>query len=305
MRKWFFILVLLSIFHLHSAPVQGWGYSVHEEIGIRAVEKIPGNWKIFLQAHFKDLREATIFPDENKGNDPAEGPRHYDDSDVPHQDINVSSTSQNYSLGVVSWAALNTSSKLVDAILEQNGNEVIFQMGVLSHYLADASQPFHATENFDGQKTGNNGIHSRFETLLPSKYWNDLWVDVKINEPEYISDVYNATEGAIESGLALVPTTLAADDQASESSDYWGTFYNLTREIMVERLTLAVQLTLNAWYSAIVTANAIDEDPSNFSYSTQKASSSVDLTSSQNQTNLSWIMGLAGLFALKTRRKRY
>ena len=35
---------------------------------------------------------------------------------------------------------------------------------VASHYLQDACQPLHASNNFDGQLTRQNGVHARFET---------------------------------------------------------------------------------------------------------------------------------------------
>ena len=37
---------------------------------------------------------------------------------------------------------------------------------VLAHYVADAHVPFHAVVNYDGQLTGQRGIHSRFESEL-------------------------------------------------------------------------------------------------------------------------------------------
>ena len=39
-----------------------------------------------------------------------------------------------------------------------------------SHYLQDAHQPFHASNNYDGQLTGQRGIHSRFERDLVEKF---------------------------------------------------------------------------------------------------------------------------------------
>jgi hypothetical protein len=39
-------------------------------------------------------------------------------------------------------------------------------VGILCHYVGDLSQPFHATNNYDGQKTGNKGIHAWFETAI-------------------------------------------------------------------------------------------------------------------------------------------
>lgn len=38
------------------------------------------------------------------------------------------------------------------------------QAGVMSHYIGDLSQPLHVSENYDGKDTGNDGIHSWFET---------------------------------------------------------------------------------------------------------------------------------------------
>ncbi|NJL26208.1 MAG: hypothetical protein HC902_14335 [Calothrix sp. SM1_5_4] len=35
--------------------------------------------------------------------------------------------------------------------------------GVLSHYVGDLAQPLHVSENYDGQMTGQKGIHSYFE----------------------------------------------------------------------------------------------------------------------------------------------
>ena len=36
--------------------------------------------------------------------------------------------------------------------------------GVMAHYIGDLSQPLHDTKNYDGQLTGQPGIHAFFET---------------------------------------------------------------------------------------------------------------------------------------------
>ena len=36
--------------------------------------------------------------------------------------------------------------------------------GAMSHYIGDLSQPLHVTKNYDGQETGDVGIHKFFET---------------------------------------------------------------------------------------------------------------------------------------------
>ena len=41
---------------------------------------------------------------------------------------------------------------------------------VVAHYIGDAFQPFHAALNYDGQLTGQQGVHARFETELFERY---------------------------------------------------------------------------------------------------------------------------------------
>lgn len=45
--------------------------------------------------------------------------------------------------------------------------------GVVGHYVADLAQPLHVTENYDGQLTGQKGLHEWFETELV----NDLYLE--------------------------------------------------------------------------------------------------------------------------------
>src|SRR4029077_16003668 len=51
-----------------------------------------------------------------------------------------------------------------------------FYAGILSHYVADAHVPFHATVNYDGQLTGQRGIHARFEGELFARYRDRLTI---------------------------------------------------------------------------------------------------------------------------------
>ena len=49
-------------------------------------------------------------------------------------------------------------------------DNIKFFSSVLTHYVSDAHVPFHAVLNYDGQLTGQWGIHSRFETELFERY---------------------------------------------------------------------------------------------------------------------------------------
>lgn len=51
-------------------------------------------------------------------------------------------------------------------------------IGIISHHVGDLSQPFHATENFDGQKSGQNGIHSFYEETVVDHLTPELRIEV-------------------------------------------------------------------------------------------------------------------------------
>ena len=46
----------------------------------------------------------------------------------------------------------------------------MFYSASLAHYVSDAHVPFHAVVNYDGQLTGQHGIHARFESALFERY---------------------------------------------------------------------------------------------------------------------------------------
>jgi hypothetical protein len=61
--------------------------------------------------------------------------------------------------GTLPWA-INDQVAVVSAAMKQGDPaKLAVAIAVLSHYVGDLHQPFHTTRNFDGQLTGNSGIH--------------------------------------------------------------------------------------------------------------------------------------------------
>lgn len=44
--------------------------------------------------------------------------------------------------------------------------EMLVQMGVMGHFVGDASQPLHSTSNYDGYQTGHGGLHAYYEEAI-------------------------------------------------------------------------------------------------------------------------------------------
>jgi hypothetical protein len=183
---------------------------------------------------------------------------------------------------------------LTDALKSNSTSKIIRYMGDISHYVADAAQPFHATKNFDGQLTDNQGIHSRYEVTLIEYYWEELFDIENFEAVRVVDDPYELSESQIETGLALVPDILRADDLASavagdkNSNEYYEGLYNRTKDITKSRLTLAIQNTANLWATAFHNAGWIEIIEEANSTTLVSTTTSDTLMSSSTQSQVSY-----------------
>jgi hypothetical protein len=66
--------------------------------------------------------------------------------------------------GTSVWRAPQFYALAVQALRAGDFKSAVELAGVMSHYIGDMSQPLHDTSNYDGQMTGQPGIHAFFET---------------------------------------------------------------------------------------------------------------------------------------------
>ena len=74
--------------------------------------------------------------------------------------------------GTAPWRIRQFYQLSLNAFKKGNLEAGLAYAGIITHYVGDLSQPLHASENYDGQKTGNKGIHSFFETTVISNEAN-------------------------------------------------------------------------------------------------------------------------------------
>ncbi len=72
-----------------------------------------------------------------------------------------------YKHGVLPYAILRAYRNLVRAFVNLDESKILKFSADLGHYIADAHVPLHTTRNYNGQLTGQNGIHAFWETRLP------------------------------------------------------------------------------------------------------------------------------------------
>lgn len=154
---------------------------------------------LFYKSNIEFITEHATDPDKRRYAIAAEGARHYIDIDhyggypypaLPHKwDDAVSKfgedTLQTY--GIVPWHIQVMLGRLTRAFKEKNFSSILKNSAELGHYIADAHVPLHATENHNGQLTGQKGIHAFWESRVP-ELLADKRFDFFIGKAQYIKD---------------------------------------------------------------------------------------------------------------------
>jgi hypothetical protein len=255
-----------------------WGAATHRLIMARAIDLLPQELKPFFD-HYRD--EIVL-----RSNDPdlwrnvpfaEEDPNHFINFGVPEygkppfvelpreRGTAVAKFGQAtvLRLGVLPWRIEEMAGSLRRGFegmgrhgLYDISNVVLFA-AVAGHYLQDATQPFHTSINYDGQLTGNNGIHSRFERDLVEKFATRIHLTPTPPQP-----VLDARDAAFETALhsySLVEPILAADTAAAANrttydDEYFEKFFTAVQPIVEQQLSAAISKTagliIGAWQQA-------------------------------------------------------
>ena len=146
------------------------------------MDNLEGRFQELFSKHRSTVVQHTMGPDYRKDQDPEESSRHFIDLEL-YGEFPFSGLDLNYDHlvgrfgkerveknGTLPWTAQRTFEQLIEAFQRRDLEQILLYSADLSHYVGDLHQPFHTTENFDGQLTGQLGIHSRFESDLVNLY---------------------------------------------------------------------------------------------------------------------------------------
>jgi hypothetical protein len=267
--------VLIGIL-LAPSPANAWGFEAHRFIVSRAIDILPEPLRAFFDANRAFIVERSIDPDlwRNAGFT-EEPPNHFLDFDAygsyPFTDLprdydaalkkhGIDKLRQN---GLVPWRTHEVAGRLIRGFeaLHKNGpyahSDIRFFSAIIGHYVSDAHVPLHAVLNYNGQLTGQTGLHNRWEDELFLRYEKQLAIKPgpirRIDhERDYIFDTL------LESSQ-LADDVLAADKKAIADRDayddlYFETLFRETRPILEKRLNDAIagvaSIITSAWEQA-------------------------------------------------------
>jgi len=252
----------------------GWGGTGHRFINLRAALHLPPSMEQFIgdSTYFADHASDA---DSRKGSDPTESPKHYidlelipafehltRDLDSLNAVMGAAAVSEN---GILPWATADAYDSLVAQLARGDWARARLSASDLGHYVADGHNPLHATANYNGQLTGNSGIHSLYESELINAYQSELFVQPA--SAEYVHDPFATALAYCVSANALVHTIMIADDEARAISgwtgtrgapaSYLGALWERTKDLTAVQMQLATETLASLWYSAWIDAGLL------------------------------------------------
>ncbi|MFA6542180.1 MAG: T9SS type A sorting domain-containing protein [Bacteroidota bacterium] len=269
------IFTILSVLVLSANSLFGWGGNTHKFINKNAVVHLPASMQQFIdQQSF--LETHAVDADNRKGSDPTEGPKHFLDidyyPDYKHLTHNLDSLILLYGTstvvngnGILPWATVWSLDSLTEQLKRGDWTKAYQTAADIGHYVGDAHQPLHVAENYDGQMTGNKGIHSRYESTMMNKVLSTL--SIAKDSVYYIADPMNFIFDYLYVSNALVDSVLAADRIAAPPSGYNGSgtlpanYYTVlwaqTERFTKSELQDATIVLASMWYTAWVNAGLL------------------------------------------------
>lgn len=264
--------VVVAIFSAAMLPIPAlaWGASAEKLVASKAVDTLPPEIRGYFEANKDFISQHVSEPLGSLEKHPLiERRNHYlyldhygkFPFDTLPRDYKTAvsrfTKSKLESSGVLPWQIGVYSAKLTQAMHDHEWEQARLDAAYLATYVAQANDPFHTTENFDGHLSGQPGVDARFGSNLVDKY--SLFFPMKPDDATFLADPTDHAFDSCMSAHSWVENILLADRRAREglpayNDEYYDRFYNLTGAILIRQLTDAATDVGSYWLTAWINA---------------------------------------------------
>jgi hypothetical protein len=202
---------------------QAWGFFGHRLLNRLAVYTLPPGMIGFYKANIDYLTVNATRPDSRRTIVPDEAPKHFLDVDrygdsaeykLPRKYADAVARYGEDSLqrhGIVPWNVVAMKNQLTAAFKAKDTDRILRLSADMGHYVADACVPLHTTKNYNGQLSGQRGIHGLWESRLPELLSSDY--DLFSGKAEYLANPTDAIWAAVIRSHAAVDSVLLFEKQ--------------------------------------------------------------------------------------------
>ena len=176
--------------------------------------------------------------------------------------------------GILPWHLKDQVSRLSRAFEKRDLERILRYSADLGHYVGDAHVPLHTTENYNGQLTGQKGIHAFWESRIPELFADEEYdyfvgpAEYIDNVQEYVWDIVLKSHSYVDSVLLIeadlrrtFPVDLqmcyvqrGSSQQYLECEAFAKAYQERMRGMVEERMRASIRSVGSLWYTAWVDA---------------------------------------------------
>ena len=283
-------LIFSSVFFLFSLlPLPFWGFFGHALINRQAVYSLPPEMLVLYKKELAYLAEKSVNPDRRRYAVKGEAEKHYIDLDhygdsahylLPKywpQALEKYPEDSLRAHGIGPWSTYLTFLSLTKAFAAKDQAAILRLSADLGHYLGDLNVPLHTTQNYNGQLSGQTGIHGFWESRIPELQAKNyrFWV----GKASYVKDPQQALWEAVYCAHVQVDSVLRIEKILSQQfpadqkysyeerngltvrvySREFTEAYALALNGQVERqMRASIKMIADFWYTAWINAGQPD-----------------------------------------------
>lgn len=204
-----------------------WGFLVHRTVHQLAVYQLPVQMQPFFYKNMDSIVRHSVRPDERRNSDPTEATKHfidfeaYGDSAAWKMPTNWNEAVQLYSkdsllkYGYVPFWIMEMKARLTSAFIDRNRDSILLYTIDLGHYIGDAHVPLHTSINYDGQLTGQRGLHALWESVAPEKVMEHFKFSGQ-RSATYLKNPEQAIWNAVRHAHSLLPTVFVTEKELTK-----------------------------------------------------------------------------------------
>lgn len=271
-----------------------WGFFGHKKINEMAIYTLPEGMFGFYKANMDFIIDHSVDPDKRRVAVIGEEECHFIDMDrycfgepgcnpfnnVPRRWNDAVAKFGEDSLranGIVPWHVNLMLIRLTEAFKSEDYYKILRMSAEIGHYIGDAHVPLHSTSNYNGQLTGQRGIHGFWESRLPELF--EPGYDFFVGNANYIDRPQDFIWDRVQESFAAVDSVLGFErnltaefpsDQkysfesrgAAEikaySREYSDNYHKMLNGQVERRMKQAVVSIGSFWYTAWMNAGQPD-----------------------------------------------
>lgn len=225
MKKWGHTLLLCACL-TGWIFCSGWGFLVHRTVNQLAVYQLPQPMRTFFYQNMDYVVRHSVRPDLRRNTDASEAPKHFinaetfGDSSLWKMPADYSDALKRYNrdtmekAGYLPYWIIEMKEKLTQAFRQKNRDSILFYAADLAHYIGDAHVPLHTTSNYDGQLTGQKGLHSLWESTIPELELNQYQL-YNSHKARYLKNPSVAIWATLRKAHGLLPEMFQQEKEAT------------------------------------------------------------------------------------------